>query len=83
MIRVTSLDEVTPGDVFWAYARGRWRLVRVVAKARTRVTVAYTVDAGRGTRRLVGQVLQLNKLRWDRPAKGLGVIDAPAPERRA
>lgn len=80
MIRVASLDEVTVGDELWAYARNRWRRVRVVGKRRTILTVAYTVHAtlaASASRRY--QDLPLNRFRRDQPSSGLGVVHAPAP----
>lgn len=82
MNRVTSIDEIALGDVLWAYARNYWRQVRVVAKARRVVTVAYTIRAtSTASASLKRQDLSLskNRLRLDRPPGRAGVLDVPAP----
>jgi hypothetical protein len=75
MTRVTSLDEIEPGDVLWAYARGYWRQVRVVGKRRKTATVAYTIRA-------TSSASASTKVR-DRPVGYYRIVDAPAPERQA
>lgn len=81
MIRVTSLEEIQPGDVLWAYARGWWRQVRVVAKGRRRATVAYTLRATiPAAASLKRQDLPLERFRRDRPPGHYGIVDVPAPD---
>jgi hypothetical protein len=57
--------------VAWAYARHYWRQVRVVEKARTRVTVVYRLAIGGGIRR---QVLQAFNLKTEKPTPRFGVL---------
>lgn len=71
-----SIDQVEVGAVVWAYARHYWREVRVVAKARTLVTVAYWIHDGGS---LVKQRLQVWNLRYERPQRLNGSITTPAP----
>ena len=81
MTRVTSVDELEPGSVLWAYARGYWRQVRVVARARTRARVTYMLYANRpgGSARLTTQDLPASRFRRDRPIGVYGVLDVPPP----
>lgn len=81
MNRVTSLEQIEPGDVLWAYARGYWRQVRVVGKRRKTATVAYVVRATHAASASVKvQDLAANRFRRDRPVGHYGILDAPAPE---
>ena len=83
MTRVLSLEEIEPGDVLWAYARGYWRQVRVVGKVRRRATVAYTIRATSSASASVKvQDLPLERFRRDRPIGHYGIVDAPAPAAR-
>jgi hypothetical protein len=76
-----SLDDVSVGDVLWAYARGYWRQVRVVGKRRKTATVAYVIRATHATSASVKvQDLPTNRFRRDRPVGHYGILDAPAPE---
>lgn len=80
MTRVTSVDELEPGSVLWAYARGYWRQVRVVARVRTRARVTYMVRAtSRGSASLTTQDLPASRFRRDRPIGVYGVLDVPPP----
>lgn len=73
---VVTLAEVEVGAVVWAYARHYWRQVRVIAKGRTRVTVAYWIHEGGS---LVRQGLSIWNLRPERPSSRHGVVSVPAP----
>jgi hypothetical protein len=79
-----SSDEIHVGAVLWARARGYWREVRVVAKGRRGITVAYLVrathSASASTKR---QDIPWHRLRADRPSGHYGIIDVPAPEASA
>lgn len=80
MNRVTSLEEIEPGDVLWARARGYWRQVRVLGKTRKTATVAYTIHAtSRAAASTKVQDLVPGRLRRDRPVGYYGIVDAPAP----
>lgn len=80
MNRVSSLEQVGPGDVLWAYARGYWRQVRVVTKTRKTATVSYVIRATSSASASIKiQDLKPERLRWDRPAGHYGILDAPAP----
>jgi hypothetical protein len=80
MIRVISLEEIEPGDVLWARARGYWRQVRVVGKTRKTATVAYTIHStSRASASTKVQDLVPGRLRRDRPVGYYGIVDAPAP----
>ena len=84
MIRVTSLEEIEPGDALWAYARGYWRQVRVLGKSRKTARVAYTIRAtSTASASTKVQDLPANRFRRDRPVGYYGIVDAPAPERTA
>lgn len=76
-IRRLTITDVTVGLVVWAYARHYWRQVRIVAKARTRVTVAYHLSQ---SGRLVRQDLHVWNLRIERPSgRYTGVLSVPPP----
>lgn len=79
MIRVTSLEEIEPGDVLWAYAGGVWRHVTVVGKRLRRATVVYTTRAGTPSSAVKWQALGLERFRRDRPPASQRVVDTPAP----
>lgn len=65
-------------------SRGYWRQVRVVGKVRRRATVAYHIRATSSASASVKvQDLPLERFRRDRPIGHYGIVDAPAPERRA
>lgn len=84
MERVKTLEEIEPGDVLWAYARGYWRQVRVVGKSRRTATVAYTIRAtSAASTSIKVQDLPANRFRRDRPVGYYGIVDAPAPAARA
>jgi hypothetical protein len=81
MSRVMSLEEIEPGDVLWAHARGYWRQVRVLGTGRRTATVAYVIRATQAASASVKvQDLDVNRLRRDRPLGHYGVLDAPAPK---
>lgn len=83
MSRLESLDQIEPGDVLWAYARGYWRQVRVVGKRRRTATVAYVIRATRAASASVKvQDLAADRFRRDRPLGHYGILDAAPPERR-
>ncbi len=78
--RFTSVEEIGLGEELWAYARGWWRRVRVVAMGGNTVTVAFRLiglNARDGAFRL--QRLPLHRLRRTcfRPAGR--VLEAQAP----
>ena len=80
MIRV-ALEQLEPGDVLWAYARGYWRQVRVVGRHNRKATVAYVIRATQSASASVKvQDLPANRFRRDRPLGHYGILDAPAPE---
>jgi hypothetical protein len=79
--RVTSLEEIEPGDVLWAHARGYWRQVRVLGLMRRTARVAYFIKATSSASASVKlQDLPAARLRRDRPIGHYGILDAPAPE---
>jgi hypothetical protein len=80
VIVVRSLAELALGASAWAYARGYWRQVRVVAKNRTTVRVAYYIQATRAATATVRvQDLPLHRFRQDPPPGNYGIVRTPAP----
>jgi len=74
--RGLTVADVAVGETAWAYARHYWREVRIVSKARTRVTVAYHLSVGG---RLVHQHLAVWNLRLERPTNSAWAVDVAAP----
>jgi hypothetical protein len=84
VIRVASIEDIQVGDVFWCYARGYWRQVRVLQQKRTTVRVAYLIQTTRSaTPSIRVQDLPLHRFRLDRPPGHYGILDVPAPRAEA
>lgn len=80
--RPSSIAEVEIHATYWVYARHHMREVRVVAKARTRVHVAFWTRYGMAPPVLVIQPVPYYALRRQRPEPGRRwgfVLDWPAP----
>lgn len=80
-VRPESRDEILPGSVWWAQARGYWRQVRVDGPVgRRTVRVRYWVQATRSaTPTLRVQDLPLGSFRRDDPGGVYGVVRTSAP----
>jgi hypothetical protein len=75
--RFASVAEIPDRGVVWAYTGGPfWREVRVIAKARTRVTVEFWQGTHARKKRTV---VPLAKIRRSRPQTTYGVLSTPAP----
>ncbi len=73
--RFDSVSEVGVGSVVWAYASGYWRECRVLATARTRVTLAFYLRYGIVKR----QTLPLGRLRREQPRTCGPIVSTSAP----
>lgn len=71
-----TVQDVNLGDVYWCYARHHFRQVRIVAKARVRVTVAFRLAI---SGRLVRQDVHAWNLTTEAPPPSTRNVSRLAP----